>query len=82
MLGSNNGGRMRHRAGHFAQPTGTNIRANIEVMLLEFLAGVICAGMDFWAEHARLPFFYACIAVALMCFYLTFHNLHVIFKSS
>lgn len=71
---------MGYKIKHYAQPVKTNVKSIIEVILIEFSVGLICAGMAYWARDVEIRLAIGCLTVAIICLFLTIHNIVVSFR--
>ncbi|WP_334032277.1 hypothetical protein [Alteromonas sp. P256] len=71
---------MTYKFKYFAQPVITNIKTVVEAAFMEFSFGVICAVFAYVSYGEIIQLFVACTLIAIVCFFLTIHNIYVMFK--
>ncbi|WP_158971452.1 hypothetical protein [Paraglaciecola sp. L3A3] len=71
---------MSYKFKFFAQPIVTNIKTFVEVAFIEFSIGVICAFFAYTYYDGFIQVFVGCLLIALVCLFLTIHNIYVVLK--
>lgn len=71
---------MGYKIRHYAQPVTTNVSSILEVIAIEFSVWLICAGMAYWARDIEIRLAIGCLPVAIICLFLTLHNLYLVLK--